>query len=57
MKEKVKSFLKCNWVFIFLVVVLQVKSMMLLSMLRTPGSASMNFGIMYFLHLLLYGRI
>lgn len=48
MKEKVKSFLKCNWVFIFLVVVLQVKSMMLLSMLRTPGSASMNFGIMYF---------
>lgn len=48
MKEKVKSFFKCNWVFIFLVVVLQVKSMMLLSMLRTPGSASMNFGIMYF---------
>ena len=48
MKEKVKSFLKCNWVFIFLVVVLQIKSMMLLSMLRTPGSASMNFGIMYF---------
>ena len=48
MKKKVKSFLKCNWVFIFLVVVLQVKSMMLLSMLRTPGSASMNFGIMYF---------
>ncbi|EGS9999303.1 LTA synthase family protein [Clostridium perfringens] len=48
MKEKVKSFLKCNWFFIFLVVVLQVKSMMLLSMLRTPGSASMNFGIMYF---------
>lgn len=48
MKEKVKSFLKCNWVFIFLVVVLQVKSMMLLSMLRTPGSASMNFGMMYF---------
>lgn len=48
MKEKVKSFLKCNWVFIFLVVILQLKSMMLLSMLRTPSSASMNFSMMYF---------
>lgn len=48
MKEKVKGFLKCNWVFIFLVVILQLKSMMLLSMLRTPDSASMNFATMYF---------
>ena len=48
MKEKVKSFLKCNWVFIFLVITLQIKSMLLLSMLRTPGSRGINFDLMYF---------
>ncbi len=48
MKKKLKGFLKCNWVFMFLVVVLQLKSMMLLSMLRTKGSCSINIGLMYF---------
>ncbi|WP_283672668.1 LTA synthase family protein [Clostridium perfringens] len=48
MKEKVKSFFKCNWVFIFLVITLQIKSMLLLSMLRTPGSRGINFDLMYF---------
>lgn len=48
MKEKVKSFFKCNWVFIFLVITLQIKSMLLLSMLRTPGSTSINLSSMYF---------
>lgn len=48
MKEKVKRFFKCNWVFIFLVITLQIKSMLLLSMLRTPGSTGINLSSMYF---------
>lgn len=48
MKEKVKSFFKCNWVFIFLVLTLQIKSMLLLSMLRTPGATGINIASMYF---------
>ncbi|HFE9684184.1 TPA: LTA synthase family protein [Clostridium perfringens] len=48
MKEKVKSFLKCNWVFIFLVLTLQIKSMLLLSMLRTQGATSVDLTRIYF---------
>ena len=48
MKQKLKNIIKSNWLFVFMVVVLQFKSMILLSMLRTPNSSSINLGSIYF---------
>lgn len=48
MKDKLTNIIKNNWLFLFLVVVLQIKSMMLLAMLRTPGSAGISLSKMYF---------
>jgi len=48
MKQKLKNIIKGNWLFVFMIVVLQFKSMILLSMLRTPNSSSINLGSIYF---------
>ncbi|GAA0086311.1 LTA synthase family protein [Clostridium sp. CTA-7] len=48
MREKLKKVVLNNWLFIFMLLVIQVKSMLLLSMLRTPNSSSINFATMYF---------
>lgn len=48
MKQKLKMIVKNNWLFIFMVFMIQLKSMLLLSMLRTPGSAGINLVKMYF---------
>ena len=48
MKETVKNLIRKNWLFIFIVVMLQTKSTLLLSMLRTQDSASINLGGAYF---------
>ena len=48
MKQKLKNIIKNNWLFVFMVVILQLKSMILLSMLRTPNSSSINLGNIYF---------
>jgi lipoteichoic acid synthase len=48
MKEKLKQLIHINWLFAFMVVVIQLKSMILLSMLRTPDSSSINIGGIYF---------
>ena len=43
MKQKFKKIVINNWLFIFMVLIIQIKSMFLLSMLRTPGSAKYKF--------------
>lgn len=48
MKEKLKKIVLNNWLFILMVLILQAKSMLLLSMLRTTNSSSINFSTMYF---------
>ncbi|MBU3107811.1 LTA synthase family protein [Clostridium gasigenes] len=48
MKEKLKKIVKNNWLFLFMVLIIQIKSMFLLSLLRTPGSASIDITKMYF---------
>ena len=48
MKESLKKIALNNWLFIFMVLVVQGKSMLLLSMLRTPNSSSIDFSTMYF---------
>lgn len=48
MEQKLKNLVKRNWIFVFMVVALQLKSMVLLSMLRTPNSSSINLGGIYF---------
>jgi len=48
MEQKLKNLIKRNWIFVFMVVTLQLKSMILLSMLRTPNSSSINLGGIYF---------
>ena len=48
MMQWLKKVVKNNWLFLFLVVSLQLKSMFLLSMLRTPESASVSLTKMYF---------
>lgn len=48
MKEKFKKIVLNNWLFILMVLILQAKSMLLLSMLRTTNSSSINFSTMYF---------
>jgi len=48
MKQKLNNIIRSNWLFVFMVVMLQFKSMILLSMLRTPNSSSINLGSIYF---------
>ncbi|MDU3523488.1 LTA synthase family protein [Clostridium sp.] len=48
MKKKFKKIVLNNWLFILMVLILQAKSMLLLSMLRTTNSSSINFSTMYF---------
>src|SRR5471030_448253 len=48
MKQKLKNIIKNNWLFVFMVGMLQFKSIILLSMLRTPNSSSINLGSIYF---------
>ncbi|MCR1953076.1 LTA synthase family protein [Clostridium sp. DSM 100503] len=48
MKDKIKKIALNNWLFILMVFIIQVKSMLLLSMLRTTNSSSINFATMYF---------
>ncbi|MCE5220528.1 MAG: LTA synthase family protein [Clostridium sp.] len=48
MKKRLKNSIQRNWLFVFMVVMLQFKSMILLSMLRTPNSSSINLGSIYF---------
>ena len=48
MKEKLKIIAKNNWLFIFMTFIIQLKSMLLLAMLRTPDSAGVDLGKMYF---------
>ena len=48
MKQILKNLIRKNWLFIFIVVMLQTKSTLLLSMLRTPDSSSINLGGAYF---------
>lgn len=48
MEQKFKNIIRRNWLFVFMVVVLQFKSLILLSMLRTPNSSSINIGGAYF---------
>ncbi|AOR24706.1 LTA synthase family protein [Clostridium taeniosporum] len=48
MKKKLKSIIKSNWLFVFMVIILQLKSMILLSMLRTPNSSSISLSNTYF---------
>lgn len=46
MKQRFKKIIINNWLFIFMLVAIQLKSMLLLSMLRTPESSSL--GEIYF---------
>ena len=48
MKQKLKNIIRSNWLFVFMVVMLQFKSMIILSMLRTPNSSSINLESIYF---------
>lgn len=48
MKKNLKNVILNNWLFILMIFILQGKSMLLLSMLRTPGSSSIDFSTMYF---------
>ena len=48
MKQILKNLIRKNWLLIFLVVMLQAKSELLLSMLRTPDSSSISLGSAYF---------
>lgn len=48
MKDFLKKLFYNNWLFIAMVLIIQGKSMLLLSMLRTTDSSSINFATMYF---------
>lgn len=48
MKEKLRNIIKNNWLFVFMVIMIQFKSIILLSMLRTTNSSSINLGSIYF---------
>lgn len=48
MKQKLKRLFQNNWLVLFMIVMLQYKSIILLSMLRTPNSSSINLGDIYF---------
>lgn len=48
MKDFFKKLIYNNWLFVSLVLIIQGKSMLLLSMLRTTNSSSIDFATMYF---------
>lgn len=48
MKKIVKNIIRKNWLFVFIVVMIQFKSTLLLSMLRTPNSVSISLESAYF---------
>lgn len=48
MKKFIKKILLDNWLLVTSFLILQIKSMLLLSMLRTPSSKSINFFSIYF---------
>lgn len=48
MKDFFKKLIYNNWLFVALVLIIQGKSMLLLSMLRTTNSSSIDFSTMYF---------
>lgn len=48
MKQILKNLIRRNWLFTFMVIMLQIKSTLLLSMLRTPNSAGIDLGSAYF---------
>lgn len=48
MKNYFKKILYNNWIFILMIIIVQLKSMLLLSMLRTNGSSSIDISSMYF---------
>ncbi|MGN2368814.1 LTA synthase family protein [Clostridium cagae] len=48
MKKISKNIFRSNWLFVFMIIILQIKSMTLLSMLRSPNSSSISIGTMYF---------
>lgn len=57
MKQRLKSIIKHNWLFVFMVVILQFKSMILLAMLRTPNSSSINLDSIYFTKPVLWAHV
>lgn len=48
MKHWMKKFFINNGLFLLMMVIIQIKSILLLSMLRTPGSESVNISLAYF---------
>lgn len=48
MKKFLKSLFYNNWLFVLMVFIIQLKSMLLLSMLRSPNSSSISISTMYF---------
>lgn len=57
MKQILKNLIRKNWLFLFMVVMVQVKSILLLSMLRTPDSSSISLGSAYFDRPVLWAHI
>ncbi|MBE6054495.1 MAG: LTA synthase family protein [Clostridium sartagoforme] len=57
MKDFFKKLLYNNWLFIAMFLIIQLKSMLLLSMLRTPGSSSIDISKMYFSAPLIIGHL
>ena len=57
MKQRLKNIIKHNWLFAFMVVMLQLKSMTLLSMIRTPNSSSINIEGIYFTAPLIWAHV
>lgn len=48
MKQWMKKKFANNWLFLLMIVIIQIKSILLLSMLRTPGSESVEISLAYF---------
>ena len=48
MKNFLKKLLYNNWLFVVMLIIVQLKSMLLLSMLRSPNSSSISISTMYF---------
>ena len=57
MKDFFKKLIYNNWLFIVMILIIQGKSMLLLSMLRTTDSSSIDFSTMYFGKPVIIGHI
>ncbi|MBW6411484.1 LTA synthase family protein [Clostridium weizhouense] len=57
MKKNLKNIFRSNWLFIFMIIILQIKSMTLLSMLRTPNSSSISLKSIYFTPPIIWAHI